>query len=376
MNNNTDYYHKQYLWRCLQLAQKGIGLVAPNPMVGAIVVHQNRIIGEGWHQQYGQAHAERNAIANIDPKDKHLLPEATLYVNLEPCAHYGKTPPCADFIIECGIKRVVVGCGDPFLQVAGKGIEKLNKAGVEVITHLLNKESEWFNRRFITFQQQQRPYIILKWAQTQNAYFAPNNQTQQWISNQQAKMVSHQWRTEESAIMIGTNTAIIDNPQLNARLWQGKQPIRLLIDRHLSLPKHLHLFNNSQKTLVFTEKNANKLPETTQKHLPFSTHTHKHPKDNTNNQLQIISLDPQPDLLPQIWQYLYQQNIQSVIVEGGAALLNSIIKNNTWDEARLFIAPTIWQSGIYAPTLPSSAQLIEQYNIGNNLLKIITNPTR
>ncbi len=365
MNNNTDYCHKTYIERCLQLAKLGMGTVAPNPMVGAVIVHQGQIIGEGWHQQYGQAHAERNAVANIAPHLRHLLPQSTLYVSLEPCAHYGKTPPCADYIIECAIKRVVVACGDPFEQVAGKGIEKLKNAGVEVIEQILEKEAKWLNRRFFTFHQQQRPYIILKWAQTQNGYFAPNNGTQQWISNAQCQTLSHQWRTQEAAIMVGTNTARIDNPQLNARLWQGKQPLRIVIDRHLILPPSLHLFDGTQKTLVFAHNNA-------QNQAKWQQFAHQLPKPHALSSINCAFLDPEADSLPQIWQYLYQQNIQSVIVEGGAQWLQSIIQSGVWDEARLFIAPQQWQSGMAAPTLPPQCPLINHYKIGNNELVVKT----
>lgn len=337
-------------------------------MVGAVLVHKGNIIGEGWHTQYGQPHAERDAIANIAPHHRHLLPQSTLYVNLEPCAHYGKTPPCADYIIECGIKRVVIACGDPFAQVAGKGIEKLRAADVEVIIGILAREAKWLNRRFITFQQQQRPYIILKWAQTANGYFAPNNGSKQrWISNPAAQTLTHRWRTEEQAIMIGTQTARTDNPQLNARLWQGLAPTRIVIDRQLSLPTHLHLFDGSQSTLVFSEKNN------PNKSLPIAN---RHTMLNANmplNEPQYITLQPNNDLLPQIWQYLYTQQIQSVIVEGGAQLLNSIIAADIWDEARIFTAPNCWNNGVFAPALPPNIKLMYQQNIGDNTYRLWVN---
>ncbi|MBK9461368.1 MAG: bifunctional diaminohydroxyphosphoribosylaminopyrimidine deaminase/5-amino-6-(5-phosphoribosylamino)uracil reductase RibD [Sphingobacteriales bacterium] len=339
--------------RCLDLAAQGIGNVAPNPPVGAVIVYQNRIIGEGYHQQYGQAHAEPNAINSVLPQDKHLLSQSTLYVSLEPCSHFGKTPPCSDLIIKTGIPKVVIASPDPFELVNGQGIEKLRAAGIEVTIDILQTEANWLMRRFLTYHQQQRPYIILKWAQTANHFIAPTNKQQQWISNSFAKMLTHRWRTEEQAILVGTNTALADNPQLTARLWIGKQPLRLVIDRYGRLQnKPLHLLDNSLPTVVFTQT---------------------HPNQNVNQaNLQYIPINFEHQPLQQILHFLYQQKIQSVIVEGGAALLNSFIDANLWDEARVFTAPIYWDNGLTAPLL-SNAKLHQKQKIDDNCLTIFTN---
>ena len=345
--------HTFFMQRCLDLAAQGIGNVAPNPPVGAVIVYQNRIIGEGYHQQYGQAHAEPNAINSVLPQDKHLLSQSTLYVSLEPCSHFGKTPPCSDLIIKTGIPKVVIASPDPFELVNGQGIEKLRAAGIEVTIDILQTEANWLMRRFLTYHQQQRPYIILKWAQTANHFIAPTNKQQQWISNSFAKMLTHRWRTEEQAILVGTNTALADNPQLTARLWTGKQPLRLVIDRYGRLQnKPLHLLDNSLPTVVFTQT---------------------HPNQNVNQaNLQYIPINFEHQPLQQILHFLYQQKIQSVIVEGGAALLNSFIDANLWDEARVFTAPIYWDNGLTAPLL-SNAKLHQKQKIDDNCLTIFTN---
>ena len=345
--------HTFFMQRCLDLAAQGIGNVAPNPPVGAVIVYQNRIIGEGYHQQYGQAHAEPNAINSVLPQDKHLLSQSTLYVSLEPCAHFGKTPPCSDLIIKTGIPKVVIASPDPFELVNGQGIQKLRAAGIEVTIDILQTEANWLMRRFLTYHQQQRPYIILKWAQTANHFIAPTNKQQQWISNSFAKMLTHRWRTEEQAILVGTNTALADNPQLTARLWTGKQPLRLVIDRYGRLQnKPLHLLDNSLPTVVFTQT---------------------HPNQNVNQaNLQYIPINFEHQPLQQILHFLYQQKIQSVIVEGGAALLNSFIDANLWDEARVFTAPIYWDNGLTAPLL-SNAKLHQKQKIDDNCLTIFTN---
>ncbi len=345
--------HTFFMQRCLDLAAQGIGNVAPNPPVGAVIVYQNRIIGEGYHQQYGQAHAEPNAINSVLPQDKHLLSQSTLYVSLEPCAHFGKTPPCSDLIIKTGIPKVVIASPDPFELVNGQGIEKLRAAGIEVTIGILQTQAQWLMRRFLTYHQHQRPYIILKWAQTANHFIAPTNKQQQWISNSFAKMLTHRWRTEEQAILVGTNTALADNPQLTARLWIGKQPLRLVIDRYGRLQnKPLHLLDNSLPTVVFTQT---------------------HPNQNVNQaNLQYIPINFEHQPLQQILHFLYQQKIQSVIVEGGAALLNSFIDANLWDEARVFTAPIYWDNGLTAPLL-SNAKLHQKQKIDDNCLTIFTN---
>ena len=344
--------HTLFMRRCIDLAAQGIGYVAPNPAVGAVIVCQNRIIGEGYHKQYGQLHAEPNAINSVLPQHKHLLCQSTLYVSLEPCAHYGKTPPCAHLIVETGIPKVVIGCPDPFELVNGQGIAVLQAAGVELTTGILQTEAQWLIRRFVTYHQQKRPYIVLKWAQTADHFFAPHNKQQHWISNNFAKTLTHRWRTEEQAILVGTTTALHDNPQLTARLWAGKQPLRLVIDRYLRLPQNLHLFSDGvAATVVFTQVSAPKL---------------------SHAQVQYVTIDFEKQPLQQILAYLYEQKIQSLIVEGGAALLNSFIAHNLWDEARVFTAPIYWGQGVAAPVL-ASAKLIKKQKIGDNYLNIFAN---
>ncbi|RYE16373.1 MAG: bifunctional diaminohydroxyphosphoribosylaminopyrimidine deaminase/5-amino-6-(5-phosphoribosylamino)uracil reductase RibD, partial [Sphingobacteriaceae bacterium] len=249
--------HEKYMRRCLELAALGAGFVSPNPMVGAVIVHQHQIIGEGYHQQYGQPHAEVNAVKAVfdqHPNAAELLRKATIYVSLEPCAHFGKTPPCADLIIKHQISKVIVGCRDPFVQVDGKGIEKLQQAGIEVILNVLEDECLELNKRFFTRIQKQRPYVILKWAQTQDQFFAPADGTKQWISDEISKKLVHQWRSEEDAVLVGKNTAAADNPQLNNRYQtNAKQPKRIVLDRRLELNHDLHLFDQSVETFVFNE---------------------------------------------------------------------------------------------------------------------------
>lgn len=323
---NTD---STYMKRCLQLAELGRGKAAPNPMVGSVIVHEGKIIGEGYHEKCGEAHAEVNAVNSV--KDKNLLPQSTLYVNLEPCAHHGKTPPCSDLIVHHKIKRVVVGCIDSFSKVAGKGIEKMRNAGIEVAVGVLEKESRELNKRFFTFHEKKRPYIILKWAQTLDGFIdlAQEKKQQQrglWITNHLSKKYVHKWRTEEMAIMVGTNTALIDNPQLNVREWQGRNPVRVVFDRSFRLPEESYLYDGTQPTMVFTEQELE-------------------PKDN----LEFIQIDFQKDGILEAMKVLHERNILSVIVEGGEMLLNDFIAKNLWDETRLFIGNRYFGSGIKAP---------------------------
>ncbi len=337
--------------RCLDLAAHGLGKVAPNPMVGAVVVHDEKIIGEGYHEVYGQAHAEVNAIAQV--RDKELLSESTLYVNLEPCSHHGKTPPCADLIISYQIPRVVIANQDPFPAVAGRGIARLRKAGVEVITGVLEKEAYELNKRFMIFHTQQRPYVILKWAETKDGFIdqkrLPNDdQKPQWITNQLSKRLVHKWRTEEQAIMVGTNTALYDNPQLTARLWEGKDPLRILLDRHLRLPKDLFLFDQSVPTLVFTEQERESIHQLEYIRIPFD-----------QNELKAVMHE------------LYHRTIQSIIVEGGSELLQSFLEQNLWDEARVFIGNKHFRHGVSAPDKPDKAFEIEL--IGSSELRTYFN---
>ena len=339
---------EHYMQRCIDLARLGMGSVSPNPMVGAVVVHQHRIIGEGWHQQFGQAHAEVNAINQVlehHDNGEDLLRASTLYVSLEPCAHFGKTPPCSDLIIRHHIPRVVIGCRDPYDAVDGKGIEKLQNAGIEVVQDVLKEECEALNKRFFTRVSKQRPYIILKWAQTANGFFAPVNGKQQWISGTEAKTLVHKWRSEEDAVLIGKNTALADNPQLTTRLWEGKNPVRIVIDRNLQLPETLHIFNTSAETLVFNAL-----------------------KTDHQNHIRYLEVEDFDHYLPQYIAYqLYLMDIQSVIVEGGAQTLNLFIKSGLWDEARIFTSPVSWESGIAAPHI--NGRLSAREVIGNDHLQ-------
>ena len=299
--------------RCLQLAALGAGQVAPNPMVGSVLVHDGRIIGEGYHRQYGDLHAEPNCINSVPAELQHLIPQSTIYVSLEPCAHFGKTPPCADLIIRHSIPKVVVGIRDPFEAVNGKGIEKLKAAGVEVVQGILEEDCREINKRFFTFHTQQRPYIVLKWAQTADGFIAPIHQEERLlISNEFTNRLVHKWRSEEASILVGTNTAMQDDPSLTNRLWAGKNPVRLLVDKQLKLPCSLQLFNQQVSTVVFNEA-----------------------KEEAQGNLRYYKLDGGENLPAQIGKALYQLNLQSVLIEGGAQLLQSFIDADFYDEIRL-----------------------------------------
>lgn len=338
-----------FMLRCLQLAKNGLGTTYPNPLVGSVIVHQNEIIGEGWHQKAGQPHAEVNAINSV--KNKDLLKESTLYVNLEPCSHFGKTPPCADLIIKHNIKKVVVGCIDSFSEVSGRGIQKLQNAGIEVVTGILEEKCKEINKRFFTFHNKKRPFIILKWAETPNGFFAPfekQNQVPFWISNEFSIQKTHKLRSEEQAILVGKNTIFSDNPSLTTRFWQGNSPIRLIIDKNLEIPTHFNVYNNEVLSIFF---NKNK-------------------KEEKNNTIFEI-LDFEKPIFNQILEYLYQKNIQSLIVEGGAYLLNDIIEKNLWDEAMVFVGENHLQEGIKAPQLKTSAS--KEIKTKNDIFKLFIN---
>ena len=341
--------HTTYMRRCIELAQLGAGKVSPNPMVGAVIVHNNQIIGEGFHQSYGEAHAEVNAITNALSKFENaesMLKSSVIYVTLEPCAHFGKTPPCADLIIRYGIPEVVIGSTDPFLQVNGLGIKKLQEAGVKVTLGICKEECDYLNRRFFTRVTSHRPYIILKWAQTANLFFAPSDNSQKWISSYPSKLLTHQWRTEEDAVLVGKNTALIDNPRLNVREAEGRDPIRIIIDRRLELPGNLHLFDQSQPTIVFNEM-----------------------KSEIDGNIKYLEVEDF-DLLSQFICYqLYLMDIQSVIIEGGAETLKLFIQNKLWDEARIFTSPVLWENGIKSPEIFGKT-LIEE-KVGSDVLRII-----
>lgn len=321
--------HEQYMYRCLQLAQSGAGNVAPNPMVGAVLVYNDKIIGEGYHQKYGEAHAEVNCIASVRNEDEHLISKSVLYVSLEPCAHFGKTPPCADLIISRSIAKVIVGCRDPFKQVNGKGIEKLQQAGIEVVTNILEAQCKELNKRFFTFHTQQRPYIILKWAQSKNQRIANADFSRVHISNEISNRLVHKWRTEEAAIMVGTNTALQDDPALNNRLWAGKSPVRLVVDMNLRLPASLKIFDRQQLTIIFNAL-----------------------KNEEHENLQYIKLSKNESLVKQVMNCCYNLKLTSILVEGGNKLAQSFINENCWDEARVIENSTlIIDNGLCAPAL-------------------------
>lgn len=319
-----------YMLRCVELARQGSGAVAPNPMVGAVLVHGQRIIGEGWHEVYGGPHAEVNCIRSVQPQDHHLIPSATMYVSLEPCAHFGKTPPCADLIIAQKIPKVVVGSLDPFPDVNGKGIAKLRAAGVSVETGVATEACEALNRRFFTFHRQHRPYIVLKWAESANRKIAANGDDRLLITNTLSNRLVHQWRSEESAILVGTKTALLDDPALTNRLWTGGNPIRLVIDMRLTLPEHLHVFDGQSPTIIFN--------------------TLRH---DVEGQLKFYQVTEDVDLVDQILNALYVLNIQSVLVEGGAKTLQSFLDKDCWDEIRVLTNTSLHvDQGLPAPAVP------------------------
>jgi diaminohydroxyphosphoribosylaminopyrimidine deaminase / 5-amino-6-(5-phosphoribosylamino)uracil reductase len=321
---------EQYMHRCLELALLGAGQVSPNPMVGAVIVHGDRIIGEGYHQQYGGPHAEVNAVRSVALEDQPLLTQSTMYVSLEPCAHFGKTPPCADLIISLKIPRVVVGCRDPFPAVNGKGIEKLQSNGVDVVCGVLEKECLLLNRRFFTFHQKHRPWVILKWAETTDGLIGIEGE-RLMITGEAANRLVHRWRTEEDAIMIGTGTALNDDPSLTARYWPGKNPLRVVLDLKGRLPKSLNLFSDGNPTLVL-----------------------RHGQDGAEGIVRYRHVDPAMDLVSQVLKILHSEGALSVIIEGGAQVLNSFLAAGAWDEIRRFISPKVaGRKGQMAPGLPS-----------------------
>lgn len=321
---------EKYMRRCIQLAQNGLCSTAPNPMVGAVIVCDGRIIGEGYHVRCGEGHAEVNAIRSV--KDPSLLRRSTIYVSLEPCSHYGKTPPCADLIIEKGIPRIVIGCQDPFSKVAGRGIQKLRDAGREVVVGVLEAECRHLIRRFITFHTHRRPYVTLKWAESADGYIDTlrDGGSPVVLSNPLTAMLVHKQRAEHSAILVGTRTALLDNPSLTVRHWYGRSPVRVVLDRNLSLPTSLHLFDGTVPTLVFTARQ--------------STSTHN---------VEYIQADYTRPLPPQIMETLYQRGLQSLLVEGGSQLLQSFIDSSLWDEAFVEKTPLMLHNGVSAPRMDS-----------------------
>jgi len=323
--------HEKYISRCIDIAKNGLGTTAPNPMVGCIIVHNQKIIGEGFTSPYGSSHAEVNAINSV--KDKSLLKEATLYVTLEPCSHFGKTPPCSHFIIEHGIPNVVIGCIDDNEKVAGQGITKLKKASCNVTVGVLEKECKEHHKRFFTFHNKKRPYIILKWAETADGFIAPVHKKDKkpvWITNSYSRQLVHKWRAEEQAILVGTNTVIEDNPSLTTRDWKGKHSIRVVLDKNDNLSKDFNVFNDEAETIVIKETTAEA-----------------------------------------ICNKLFQANINSVIIEGGVKTLQLFIDANIWDEVRVFTGKSIFKEGVKAPLLSGSK--ISEERIIDDTLKIYAN---
>ncbi len=338
-----------FMQRAIELSLKGAGNVKPNPMVGAVLVHNNVIIGEGYHYRYGGPHAEVVAIENT--KNQHLLPESTLFVTLEPCIHYGKTPPCAHLIVKKGIKKVVIGTIDPNPKVAGKGIEYLKKHNVEVIQSVLEADCRFNNRRFFIFHEQNRPYIILKWAKTLDGFIDVNREDNEkphinWITKKHLKMLVHQWRHEECAIVTGARTVINDNPHLTTREWPGRNPLRVILATEQELPQDANVMNNETPTIIFSYNNYEKL----------------------NNNTVFFKLNKNEDVLDQLCKHLLSLNIQSLIVEGGKYLLESFIKKNLWDEARVFTGNITFGSGLPTPVIPQTHH--SSYIINNDRLTI------
>ena len=327
--------HEVYIKRCLQIARNGLGTTRPNPMVGAIIVVNDKIISEGYTSVHGGSHAEVNAINAVN--DKSILAKATLYVTLEPCSHYGKTPPCSDLIITHKIPEVIIGCIDDNPEVAGKGVKKLKDTGCKVTVGVLEEECKTHHKRFFTFHNKKRPYIILKWAETADGYIAPKSKQKKepvWITNSYSRQIVHKWRAEEQAILVGTNTVFEDNPSLTVRDWKGEHPIRVVLDKNSKLPKTLNVFNSEAKTFILDHS--------------------------------IIS---SPDAsAEQICDYLHKQSINSVIIEGGAKTLQTFIDENLWDEARIFKGNLLFKDGIKAPEFNCKYQ--EEYKLLDDTLYI------
>ncbi len=343
--------HEKYIKRCLQLASNGEGNTYPNPLVGSVIVYDGKIIGEGFHWKAGEPHAEVNAINSV--KDKSLLSKSTLYVNLEPCAHFGKTPPCSLLIINHKIPKVVIGCIDSFSEVSGKGIEMMRNAGIEVITGVLEKESRFINRRFFTFHEKKRPFVILKWAQTADGFIDIERTSKSiaqptWITNEWARRAVHKQRSIEQAVLVGTNTALIDNPSLTLRDWAGSSPIRVVIDRQLKLPETLNLFAGKEKTIVLNEK-----------------------KDESKDNITYLKINLQDDAAQNILTTLYDQQLQSVIIEGGRTTVNFFLKSGLWDEAFIYVGDKWFVSGVKAPEFKGN--LCYKKEFGNSKLFVYRN---
>jgi len=337
-----------YMRRAMELAGLGLGSVSPNPLVGAVVVCDDRIIGEGWHKKFGGPHAEVNALHAV--ADSSLLPSATVYVNLEPCAHTGKTPPCADLLVENNVKRVVISNRDPNPKVGGRGVEKLRAAGIQVTEGVLQKEGRWLNRRFFALMEEGIPYVILKWAETTDGKIAAVGPVPSWISNIYSRQRVHQWRTQEDAVLVGSRTAEIDNPLLTVREWTGRNPVRVVLDPTLRLPDTLHLFDGTQPTLRYNQVK------------------------NAPGQHAIDVKIESNELLPEVLSDLAKRNIGSVIVEGGRETLCGFIGGGWWHEARIFTAPHELGDGMPAPEI--HGEVIAEDTISGDRLTVQINPAR
>ena len=335
-----------FMAQALLLAEGGIGHVAPNPMVGALLVYKEVVIGRGYHQQYGEAHAEVNCFNAVQDDQKHLIPKSTLYVTLEPCSHHGKTPPCSDRIINEGVKRVVVAVQDPHSKVDGKGIQQLIDAGIEVKLGILEAEARFQNRRFFSFHERNRPYVILKWAQTADHFIGNVDSTRLLITDHEVNKQVHQWRAEEQAILVGTDTALKDDPLLTNRLAPGKSPLRVVLDFNSRLPLSLHLFQDGLPTLVIN-----------------------HERDDTSGSVQYIKMPKEKNSMTDVLSQLYTLNIQSVLVEGGAKLLTSFIQDELWDEMRVITNESmLLGKGLASPNMPNQIQPSAEIVIGDSRL--------
>jgi len=322
--------HEKYIKRCIDLAKNGLPGAMPNPSVGALLIVDNLIIAEGYTSAYGGPHAEVNAITYAQIHTPELIKKATLYVSLEPCSHYGKTPPCADLVIASSIPKVVIGTIDPHAKVAGNGIKKLIEAGIDVTVGVLEDECYEVNKRFFTYHKRKRPYIILKWAQTSDGYIAPKHRNKKapvWITNSHSRQLVHKWRSEEQAILVGAQTVLADNPSLTTRDWHGKSPLRIVLTNGIDLPKDACIFNDQAETLIIT------------------------------------SQDPK-----EISDILYKKEVQSIIIEGGAKTLQSFINSNIWDEARVFTSKVTFGNGVKAPMISKQENSISQDIKGDFLI--------
>ena len=340
--------HEKYIKRCIELAKNGLGTTYPNPLVGSVIVYNDEIIGEGWHRKSGEAHAEVNAVNSV--KDKSLLSKSTIYVSLEPCSHFGKTPPCCDLIIANKIPNVVIGTIDPFSKVAGSGIKKLIEAGKKVTVGILEDECNALNKRFFTFHTKKRPYIILKWAESSDGFIAPISKEKQepvWITNSFSRQLVHKWRSEEQAILVGTQTVVDDNPKLDTRNWSGNNPTRIILDRTGKISEDYHVKDQKIKTIVITEKENLQSTE----NLIY---------ENCIFDIRLVF---------SVCEILYEHNIQSVIIEGGRQTIQTFIDANIWDEARIFKGQKSFENGIEAPII--TYKNIEKQAIqGDELIKI------